>query len=91
MITLNLMIFTDWTSDPWIQFNIGGWTYCTSIVACLLYNFYYVFGELYRSIRLIYIKMKKQIGRQLDNKAMDIELKQLARKMKETLQDEEFK
>lgn len=45
------MMFTDWVPDIDQQYNIGGWTYCGLLGACIVFNFYIMMKSNYFIIK----------------------------------------
>ena len=61
LITVNLVIFTDHCPDPMDQYQVGGWMFCSIMLACIIYNLFFIVREIYRSVRLVVKKHWKRL------------------------------
>ena len=67
VITVNLIIFTDFVPEVEVQYNVGGWMYCGVMAVCIIYNLSFVVMALFWSMKLNFVKYYKLLKSKFNN------------------------
>ena len=60
MLTVVLVIFTDFVDDVDLQYKVGGWAYVGLMGLCILFNMFFIIMDLVQKCLLITKKKYKQ-------------------------------
>lgn len=63
-ISVNLMLFTEFTNDDDFQYDIAGWAYVGTLGIILLFNLSFIFASLFTRFRLNMVKNFRIIDNQ---------------------------
>lgn len=66
ILTTVLFAFTDFVPDQETKYNVAGWGYCLILSMCIIFNFFYIFRDMYNILRLRVIKYYKRFKHKFD-------------------------
>jgi hypothetical protein len=56
LLTTNLFLFTDFVQDQNSKYVVAGWGYCFFLSVCIIFNFSYIFKDVYLIFKLRLVK-----------------------------------
>lgn len=56
LLTTNLILFSSFVLDEDFKYNIGGFSYCILLSMVIIFNFYFIFKNMFLQIKLIILK-----------------------------------